>query len=733
MKYFLFLFLLPICAAAQPVLKGRVVDHDKSPLEALVYFAQHPNLSVRADSSGLFSLPFLYPDTLVVVHVGFTPIKIKVYNNAEPLALAMQPIELGTAEITGRRTDLSFGTLQPHAVENIGTGELKKAPCCNLSEAFETNPAVDVSYTDAVTGAKEIQLLGMRGIYTLMQIEGRPAFYGLSTPFALEFIPGTWLSGIQIGKGTGSALSGYQTIAGQINVGLQRPDLDAPVFVNLYGEQTGRMEANVHLNKAGKNGFSHGLLLHGSRQNRFLDHNHDGFADMPLKHQLNGLYRLRWDLKNWCIETNVHALTDQRRNGQLQMPESEQPFRVHNDIERIEVFGKAGYTGFVEPYRSAGVQASLMYYNQNGVFGARSYRGLQRSAYINAMYATIIGNSEHKITLGSTLQIDDFEEQLAGQPINRRDMVPGVVAEYTHDFFNQAGANKATVVAGMRTDYHSVFGLMWSPRLSFRYGLTSRTVWRLNAGRGYRSPNIVADNLAMLATNRQIHLPDRLFAEQAWNFGTNLTHTFSIGGRDAVINTDLYHTRFEQQLIADYDQSPQDVFLYALDGSSFTTAFLTTFEFFIIEKLSLRLSYKHTDPRMTLEKQGLTDVLLQPRHRALASATWRSPDEKWMLTATTQWTGSQRLPNHSDLPLPYRTFLPDRAPAFFMHLAQASYRAGRTEYYVGCENLAGFTQHNAIIAYDQPQSAFFDATQIYGPTMGRRLYAGVRFTLDKAQ
>ena len=112
--------------------------------------------------------------------------------------------------------------------------QLTKAACCNLSESFETSPAVDVSYTDAVTGIKQIQLLGLAGSYTQITTENTPEIRGLVGSYGLTFIPGPWIEGIQLTKGTGSVVNGYESIAGQINVEEKKPDKMDRLLLNAY-------------------------------------------------------------------------------------------------------------------------------------------------------------------------------------------------------------------------------------------------------------------------------------------------------------------------------------------------------------------------------------------------------------------------------------------------------------------------------------------------------------------
>ena len=100
--------------------------------------------------------------------------------------------------------------------EVISAAGLCKMACCNLAESFENSASVTVGYSDAVTGARQIRLLGLSGIYTQMLDENRPVMRGLSAPFGLAYVPGQWLESIQIAKGASSVINGVESMTGQI-------------------------------------------------------------------------------------------------------------------------------------------------------------------------------------------------------------------------------------------------------------------------------------------------------------------------------------------------------------------------------------------------------------------------------------------------------------------------------------------------------------------------------------
>lgn len=642
--------------------------------------------------------------------------------------------QISTVQISGKRGDNTVSSLDPRNVERIGSNELKKAPCCNLSESFETNGTVDIKYADAVTGAKEIQLLGLRGIYTQLMVENRPDFYGLATPFALEYLPGTWLSGIEISKGTGSVKNGMQAITGQINTDLQLPSKDAPLFINVYGEQIGRLEANVHLNKVVNPNFSHGLLLHGSTFQNKLDHNHDGFIDAPLKKQLNGMYRAFFEVaEKWVGRITVHALTEARLSGQLSDHiTTANPFKIDIKNNRVSVSGKLGYLGFAEPTNTFGSQWAATFHEVNAFYGRNRYSGTQRSFYGNAIYSTIISTTNHNLNAGASLQYDHYIEKINDKDLSRVDALLGAFGEYTYNRPHVNGYNDITFIAGLRTDVHPKFGLFVSPRLNFKYNFNVGDVFRFAAGRGVRVANPIAENVAFLATNRAISVATDLKPEDAYNIGVNFVKTFKIAGtREARWSFDAYRTQFINQVIADLETDYQKAQFYNLNGKSYANTFLTMLNLPILNGFDIKLAYKFNDVKATYKNQ-LLEVPLVAKHRSLLGLDYKTPNKKWLFNWTTQFIGQQRMADRKEIPANLGVHKMAYSPTYTLTHTSVNFFWKNMEFYTGVENLFGYTQHNPIMVWQDPTSLHFDATQIYAPMMGQRIYGGLRLRLGKA-
>lgn len=712
-------------------IKGLVKDAKGEPIVGAHVYWMDKSAEVLTDENGRFELPRKTKETMIHVEfVGYDMVMVTLKNNQTEVTIDMkEPKILNQVEVTGKKQDNAVSTLDGRQVEKISSNELKKAPCCNLSESFETNGTVDVAYADAVTGAKEIQMLGLRGIYTQLLVENRPDFYGLAMPYALEYIPGTWLRGIDISKGTGSVKNGFQAMTGQINTDIEKPGDANRVFVNLFGEQTGRMEANLHLNKVVSEKVATGLLLHSSTFQNKIDKDNDKFVDMPLKKQLNGMYRLFYQGKALESQVTIHALTEERKSGQLTDNASlSNPFLINVKNNRASVAAKVGYVGFSKPYKGLGSQWSATYHDVDALYGKNKYVGTQRSFYGNLIYATIIGTTDHKLTLGSNVQYDNYKEFLNDKDLSNNQIVGGAYGEYTYNRPTLKGYNDVTFIAGLRADYHNQVGYFMTPRLNVKYNFNENEVIRLAAGRGVRVANPIAENVAFLATNRQITVADNLKAEDAWNFGINYVKSFKVNNLEWRVSADAYHTRFVNQIVTDLESDFQKAQFYNLDGKSFSNTFLVMLNAEILRGVDIKLSYKLNDVKTTYAGE-LERVPLVARHRGLATIDYKTPNKKWMFNFTTQLIGQQRLANRSYVPHGYfhdHAFRP-YSPTYALMNTSVNRFFNTFEIYGGVENIANYTQHNAIIAASEPLSIYFDATQVYAPMMGRRIYAGLRW------
>jgi outer membrane cobalamin receptor len=687
------------------------------------------NIGTVTDEHGDFWLE-KQPDTanLVIQYVGYKPLTVEMYPHEDSVFIKVEGVsELETVVVTEHRGDNFTSTLDVRNLEHISSGELKKAACCSLAESFETNGSVDVMRQDAVTSASEIQVLGLRGIYSQLLVEKRPAFTGLGSPLALEYIPGTWVQGIQVSKGASTVQNGPQAITGQINTELVKPFDDKKIFVNVFGSTLERGELNLHFNKNINEKLSSGLLLHGSTTQGELDRNKDGFIDQPKKKTLTALWRNFYRADNFSTQLNVQALADERQSGQAASFNGDPAaYRIEQKNRRVDVFGKFGYFGFLKPETSVGFIYGGSLHDMKNVFGLTRYNGQQRSAYANLIYASFIGTTDHKLNIGTSFQYDDYEEFLNEADFSRTEVLPGAFAEYnwTRDKFG--------LIAGIRLDHHNRYGFFATPRLNLKYNFNDNTILRMSGGRGVRTAQILSENMAVMASNRQFVVDQsKLGIEDAWNLGLNFTKNFKLAGKSASLVADLYRTDFVNQVVMDMESEQGKVLFYNLDGKSYSNSLLVLTSWAPFAGFDMKLAYKLNDVKVTYnDGHGLTERPLTARHRGLVTMNYETPNKKWMFNMNTQITGRQRFAHSHGVPSELIADFKGYSPAYTVVNAQVTRRFKTLEFYLGGENLTDYRQTKAIVDWEHPFGQYFDAMQVWGPLVGARGYAGIRWWID---
>ncbi|WP_314281273.1 TonB-dependent receptor [Capnocytophaga leadbetteri] len=739
--------LLPLTAFAQQFSKGTVVDEANLPLMGAEVYWNGTEIGVSTDDNGTFTLKRTEnSNTLVISYIGYKTKTIKV-TNSEALHIQLEPQSaLEEVVVTQKRANTMKSQWQVANLHTMSSGELLKAACCNLSESFSTNPSIDVNFSDAVTGNKQIKMLGLTSPYILMAEENIPAMRGASQAYGLSFVPGTWIESIQITKGAGSVINGYESISGQINYEIEKPINARPFFLNLYTSEDSRYELNAHTKVKLSDKWATSLLAHGNVRQRKSDHNHDGFIDNPIGNQINLLNRWQYSNaeKGWVSFVNLNYMKDERQAGQIDYnPLTDKgttnAWGSEVNSERFTLSNKTGYVFPDTPYKSIGLQNSFQSHRQDSYFGLNSYDIHQKSWYGNLIYNSIIGNTQHKFATGLSGTYDDYNEQLTTSALagdfSRIDRSVGAFFEYTYD-----NSSNFSFVAGIRADSHNNLGNFITPRFHLRYNPWKEATFRLSAGRGKRAANVIAENQQLLASSRQLHIiggdGGKLYGlnpEIAWNYGASFLQAFKIWGKNAELSVDLYRTHFDNQVVVDLDHSPQQALFYNLNGKSFANSLQAEVSITPVKGLDFKAAYKYYDVQTQFTK-GQLEKTLTPKHRWFANIAYETADthennhSQWKFDVTFNWLGEQRLPTTATNPLAYR--LSDYAPSFATLNAQITRVFSKTfEVYVGGENITNYKQANGILAADAPFGAYFDSTMQYAPAFGQMYYAGLRFKL----
>ena len=739
--------LLPLTAFAQQFSKGTVVDEANLPLMGAEVYWNGTQIGVSTDDNGTFTLKRTEnSNTLVISYIGYKTKTVKV-TNSEALHIQLEPQSaLEEVVVTQKRANTMKSQWQVANLHTMSSGELLKAACCNLSESFSTNPSIDVNFSDAVTGNKQIKMLGLTSPYILMAEENIPAMRGASQAYGLSFVPGTWIESIQITKGAGSVINGYESISGQINYEIEKPINARPFFLNLYTSEDSRYELNAHTKVKLSDKWATSLLAHGNIRQRKSDHNHDGFIDNPIGNQINLLNRWQYSNaeKGWVSFLNLNYMKDERQAGQIDYnPLTDKgttnAWGSEVNSERFTLSNKTGYVFPDTPYKSIGLQNSFQSHRQDSYFGLNSYDIHQKSWYGNLIYNSIIGNTQHKFATGLSGTYDDYNELLTTSALagdfSRIDRSVGAFFEYTYD-----NSSNFSFVAGIRADSHNNLGNFITPRFHLRYNPWKEATFRLSAGRGKRAANVIAENQQLLASSRQLHIiggdGGKLYGlnpEIAWNYGASFLQAFKIWGKNAELSVDLYRTHFDNQVVVDLDHSPQQALFYNLDGKSFANSLQAEVSITPVKGLDFKAAYKYYDVQTQFTK-GQLEKTLTPKHRWFANIAYETADtqennhSQWKFDVTFNWLGEQRLPTTATNPLAYR--LSDYAPSFATLNAQITRVFSKTfEVYVGGENITNYKQVNGILAADAPFGAYFDSTMQYAPAFGQMYYAGMRFKL----
>jgi len=718
-------------------ISGRVIDSEiknKAIIGANVYF-QGSNNAVQTDTSGYFSIPLSAENTKIIVSTtGYFPDTIDISGKSTIEVSLIPNTQLRTVEINDRQSSTFISSLNPIKTEIITTAELCKAACCNLSESFETNNSVDVSSTDAVTGTKQIQMLGLSGIYTQFTQENLPSMRGIAAISGLQQLPGTWIESIQISKGVGSVANGSESITGQINIELKKPFEKEQLLLNGYVNQMGRTEVNLSKALNINENWGSVLLVHADRMKNNIDRNKDGFMDVTDGNQWNVMNRWMYrSLKNLSAQFGFQALGDNRNAGTVNMnPAVGNVWHFNKDVLRLDAFGKLGYIFPGKPHKSFGVLANTQMYIQRMDLGSTTYDANQQSTSGNFIYQSIIGNTDHKFRTGLNILYDYVEETLHAdlhRAFNRKEILAGGFFEYT------LNSGRSTLVTGIRADHNSLFGNFITPRLHYKFQITEKTAFRLSGGRGQRTANIIEENISYLASSRKMIIKTNesalgkgygLLPEVGWNSGLGLNTSFSIGGEEGSISADVFQTWFERQVVIDVDFSPQQLVIYNQNGNSQALSAQIDYNQTISKRFDVRISYKYTDAQ-TRYLSATLQRPFQAYNRVLFNLAYHSRKDLWLIDATANYVGSKRLPSTLPNPIEFQTFT--QTPDYVNAHIQITRNLKRWAVYIGVENLLDVYQQNQIISANNPNSQYFDASYSWAPNFGRMIYAGFRFKI----
>ncbi|MBE0647426.1 MAG: TonB-dependent receptor [Bacteroidales bacterium] len=736
------------------------------PLTGVNVYWLHNLQGTFTDAEGNFMLPTHknHDNRLIFSLMGFAKDTVVVESDFRPVDLEMHSTEqlLGEVVVEGKIEDSYLSKLNPRYTQVVTGGELERAACCNLAESFETNASVDVSYSDAISGARQIQLLGLSGLYSQVMTENVPLISGLAAPYGLSYIPGPWMESIQISKGASSVSQGYESITGQINVEYKKPEDSEKLFLNLYGNSNLRMELNGDGSVRMNDKLSTMLLLHGSTMQHKFDRNGDGFMDLPLSTTLTAMNR--WDYINpgrYLSRLAIKYLYEERNGGQMSFDPDSFVFDTSGISSNTKRYGIGIRTNRLEAFWKnrfllgecgntiLDVSVSGINHQQDGFYGINRYHGHEQRFEGMVSLSTGFRENMHRISAGINYSLDDYSENysqhqlsyatsalfdtlslfrypLTGDSLvninmDRTEWVAGAFMEYTFDL-----CPVFILIAGLRVDYNNLYGALFTPRLHLRHQLNGSTFLRASVGKGYRTANILAENSNLFVSQRTWILGETLDQEEAWNFGLNFTKDFNLFKRDAQFSFDIYQTSFVNQVIVDVDSMPDKVFFYNLDGSSYAISLQAQLTFHPIEGLTVTGAFRLNEVKVT-EGGRLKTKSMVNAYKGLLTLSYKTHSDLWKFDLTGQLNGPARLPDSDKLPPELQW--PDKSPVWFNLMAQVSRTFGKFEVYLGGENLTNYRQPDPIQQYESPYQPYFDGSVVWGPITGITVYAGVRYIL----
>jgi len=697
------------------------------------------NIGTITNEKGWFTIPFKKGyKKLVISYIGYKTDTIIVRDLTPIHHFIIIENELKGITIRSKRDAVQKSLFATANTFTVNNDELLKAACCNLAESFETNPSIDVSFSDALTGTRQIQMLGLKSPYLQIMQENIPSIRGAAQAFGLTFTPGTWVESIQITKGAGSVVNGFESISGQINAELVKPFSDNKFFLNTYSSLNGRLELNTHFNRRVSGKWQTGLYIHGNYRGEKFDKNNDNFLDAPLANQINIMNRWQYtDAQNgWVSFITARFLTDEKQTGEINFNPikdrgNNKVWGSEIDTKRFETSLKLGYVFPELPYQSFGLQMAYSNHQQDSYFGLNVYDIKHESLYSNLLFNSIIGDTRSKFKTGINFTYDKYNELVNTTNYKRKENSLGVFFEYAFD-----NLEDFSLTAGVRVDTHNLLGTFITPRLHLRYAPWENGVFRASAGRGKRSANIFAENQQLFASSRKISIDAvdgniyGLNPEIAWNYGVSYLQKFNLFNKKGDITFDFYRTDFSNQVVVDWE-NPQVVSFYNLNGQSIANNFQLELNYELAKNLNLRTAFKYFDIS-TDYKIGKLQKPLQPNNRFFANISYETVTKdngaQWKFDLTFNNIGEQRLPNTAENPTQYQ--LPISSERYSLLNSQITKVFSNTfEIYAGGENLTNVQQENPILASDSPFSANFDSTIVYSPIFGRAIYAGLRFKI----
>ncbi len=723
-KIFLILTFIVSVYQAQK-LEGFVYElsnSEKIPLPGVNIIWLGTGIGTASGIDGKFEIIRTTADSarLLLSHVAYKPDTLIIGKDDSYIEVSFRKTRVfEEITVTARTKGINIKEYDPIFTQSLNRKELSKAACCNLSESFETNASVDVSYADAVTGAKKIRLLGLDGKYSQIMMENIPNIRGLASAYGLYYVPGPWMESIQISKGAASVINGFESITGQINIEYIKPTTENKLYADLYMNRNLRSDMNIIAASNISENLSSALLVHGSYFGNNVDDNKDNFLDHPNSRQFNIINRWKYNSEHLHAQLGINYMLEERKGGQAGFGSSleELPYKTSISTSRLQIWSKTGYIFGNESNGSLGFINMVTLHDQEARFGLRDFNADQFTYYSNLIFETDIFNAGHKINTGISISYDSYSESFDSLNDNPNQTVPGFFFQYTY-----SPTDKLVIIGGIRSDFLSGGHPFYTPRIHARYSPWENTTIRVTAGKGYRNSWLIAENIRLLSSSRKFYKSGSIKIEEAVNTGINLTQYFSLMNRELSITAEYYRTSFINKVVADIDRNSREVHFYNLEGDSFSDNYQVELSYELFPRLDILAAFRYSDAKTTYSGELLSDPF-NKKIRSIISFSYITKLRLWQFDFTANYNGKSRLPRFTN------SAIREYSPEFVIINTQVTRYYKNFEVYLGIENITDFRQDSPVITPDDPFGPDFDASIIWGPLSGRNIYLGIRYSI----
>lgn len=630
--------------------------------------------------------------------------------------------------------------------ELISEVELRKAACCDLSESFETNASISASFTDAVTGTRQIRLLGLEGPYALYTRGNLQTMGGLSSVLGLALIPGAWIQSIQLTKGPGSVVNGAAAMSGQINYELRPSFTKEKAHFNLFAGP-GRFEQNAIYTWKQSAKWSSNVMVHGRQQLFRWDGNEDGYLDAPLSNHVFIQNAWKHQGANSEAQFGIKASGINNIGGStLYGTPTLVPIWSHElQTERYELWAKRGYFLDGGINRSIGTQFSATYQDLNSYFGNRIFTGKERRLYGNLIFQDNILDTRHTLKGGLDANSFSISQQMWENDGSYDGLCTGVYGEYS--YVNSPDGEGFSMILGQRIDVLRYYLPFYVPRLHLKYN-SGPWAFRGQASRSWRIATLGPEYMGYMANDRTAVFlgngggPITEPIEKSNTYGIGVNWSKDVLFKEMQWYADIFYTQFANKVVFDFDGSTDTLLIGSPGGSysnvqerilysPYSISAQVGGQYELFHRTMIKASYRYQEVKQrdltayyasgAIEDYfKLEEVILNVPHLVYLGASY-SGRKGMGIELNATYNSSQRLP---------LVGYAKRSPAFTMLNGQIS-KEDRAfgQFYIGIQNALNVRQLDPIVGGNLPFDGGFDASIVWGPIMGRQIYAGWRYDL----